>query len=272
MNRRHALMTAAASLLVVAATSTHGWSQGTALTGTIAYVCNEPKSGLCVWDLAAGTKALLYVSGVNPKFSPDGTRIAFQSSGVLVMNADGTSVTRLTSFGSIPSWSPDGLQIAFHNNGVWVMNADGSQLRQLTTHGRWAAWSPDMTQLAFSSDYQSSDIDLWLVNADGTNARRALVRPGSDIDVAWTPSSRILFAGFVDRRQSYEIFAFDPVTSALTRLTTSPDRDFEPAPSFDGASIAFYSARKPDGIYVMSATGAAPQLVIAKGRQPSWGP
>lgn len=145
-------------------------------------------------------------------------------------------------------------------------------IRQLTTHGRWAAWSPDMTQIAFSSDYQSSDIDLWLVNADGTQARRVLVRPGSDIDVLWTPSSRILFAGFVDRRQSYEIFAFDPITSALTRLTTSLDRDFEPAPSFDGASIAFYSARKPDGIYVMSATGASPQLVIAKGRQPSWGP
>src|SRR5688500_17429000 len=54
------------------------------LAGKIAYVCG---GNICLFDLAAGTNTPLPVSGVNPKISPDGTRIAFQSSGIHVMNA-----------------------------------------------------------------------------------------------------------------------------------------------------------------------------------------
>lgn len=248
-------------------------STAAALTGKIVHYCKGPGGGgLCLFDLATGTNTRLGVDGVNPKLSPDGTRIVFQSGGVHVMNADGTNVTRILGFGRVPSWSPDGQKIAFHSNGVWVMNADGTGVRQLTSHGMWAAWSPDMTSIAFSSDLNTPDHDLWIMSSDGSNTRRVLDRRGSDIDVVWSPSSRILFAGFVDRRSGYEIFAFDPLTSMLSRLTSSEDRDFEPAPSPDGAMIAFFSGRRPEGIYVMNADGSLPQLIIAGGRQPSWGP
>lgn len=242
------------------------------LTGKIAY----SNGNICLFDLATGTNTQFAVSGVNPKVSPDGTRIVFQGSnhvsGIYVMNADGTNPTLISSFGGVPAWSHDGTKIAFHSSGIWVMNADGSGVRQLTSHGRWAAWSPDGSQIAFGSNLDSPDNDLWIVNADGTNARLLLSRRAEDIDVVWSPSFRIIFGGFVDRVSDYEIFAFDPVTSSLSRLTNSPRSDFEPAASPDGSKIAFSSFRKPQGIYIMNADGSSPQLIIAGGRQPSWGP
>ncbi len=81
-----------------------------------------------------------------PAVSPDGTKIAFMSSGrgannweIWVMNADGSNPQRLTNNGSndgLPAWSPDGQSIAYVSDqggvwAIWVMNADGSNQRKL---------------------------------------------------------------------------------------------------------------------------------------------
>src|SRR6266508_6509157 len=77
----------------------------TGLTGKIAYVCS---GGICLFNLASGTNTLIATSGVNPKFSHDGTRIVFQGcGGICVMSADGTNPTLLSNFGGVPSWSLD---------------------------------------------------------------------------------------------------------------------------------------------------------------------
>ena len=57
---------------------------------------------------------------------------------------------------SSPRWSPDGSKLAFTTGGqIWTMNADGSDRRQVTTIATGAAnpvWSPDGNFIAFASD------------------------------------------------------------------------------------------------------------------------
>jgi Tol biopolymer transport system component len=241
------------------------------LTGKIAYTCS---GDICLFDLTSGTNTQFAVSGVNPKISNDGTKIVFQGcGGICVMTANGTSPTLVSSFGGVPAWSPDGTQIAFGSNpGIWKMNANGTGLIQLNNYGRFPAWSPDGTQIAFSSDLNSSYDGLWSMSPDGTGAHQILQRTGENIDLVWSSSGQIVFAGSVDRTFGYEIFAFNPGTLILNRLTYSAGNDFESAASPDGSKIAFSSFRKPAGIYIMNADGSSPQLIIAGGRQPSWGP
>ena len=69
------------------------------------------------------------------------------------MNADGSGLTRLTdnsSLASSPSWSPDGSRILFQsshdgNLDIYVIDPDGSNLRRLTDGpgvDRDPVWSP----------------------------------------------------------------------------------------------------------------------------------
>lgn len=70
-----------------------------------------------------------------PRYSPDGTKIAFESDAQLwVMDADGSNPKQLNSNGRMPDWSPDGTRTVFigPEATIWVMNSDGSNPRQLT--------------------------------------------------------------------------------------------------------------------------------------------
>jgi Tol biopolymer transport system component len=88
----------------------------------------------------------------NPAWSPDGSKIAYD--GIWVMNADGTSLTKIID-GIHPSWSPDGNQIVFSRNGdIWIANADGSDPMQITndTACDWhPSFSPNGTKITFTS-------------------------------------------------------------------------------------------------------------------------
>lgn len=67
----------------------------------------------------------------------------------------GTTERRLTSGGghARPRWSPDGSRLAYLRAGhLWTMKADGSGKRRLTTRpAAGASWSPDGRWVAFAS-------------------------------------------------------------------------------------------------------------------------
>ena len=98
-------------------------------------------------------------------WSPDGKKISFSSNrdaipgklkdpsqwGIYVMNADGSSLHRLTHWDDAHAiWSPDGKRILFEssrngrkNDGLYVMNADGTSVQLITgsqSSNRHADW------------------------------------------------------------------------------------------------------------------------------------
>ncbi len=107
--------------------------------------------------LADGTRGrrLTHGPSQDPAWSPDGRMIAFEGkgpddpggpthAGISIMNADGTGVRRLTSWGFDPAWSPDGRKIAFTRAAdIDVINVDGSGERVLEADGGMQpAWAP----------------------------------------------------------------------------------------------------------------------------------
>jgi Tol biopolymer transport system component len=95
-------------------------------------------------------------------FQSDGNNLFSGSAEIYVMNADGSGQTRLTSDAaddSAPVWSPDGTKIAFQsamgvNYQVYVMNVDGSgqvNISNNSSNEKQPSWSPDGTKLAFAA-------------------------------------------------------------------------------------------------------------------------
>ncbi len=206
----------------------------------------------------------------NPKWSPEGSRIAFDrgpSKGahdLWVMDPDGTNEKNLTNgVGSVnvpTDWSPDGLRILFAsdrggtNNDLWIIRPDGSDPQQLTetTENEWAAsWSADGTSIV----YERSN-DIWLMDADGSNQRALLERPEIDGRPAWSPNGRqIAFTsgqGGVDN-----VWIMNADGSQPYSLTNSIGwESYAPVWSPDGFKIAYTSDRDGDSdIWMMDADG-----------------
>lgn len=132
-------------------------------------------------------------------WSPDAKKIAFTSdrdgqSDIYLMNADGSGATRLTNLGIAPGtishWSPDGTKIAFGSSdgNIFVINADGTTQTNLTKGGGSVGgpiWSPDGTQIIFASN-RDGNIELYVMNADGSGLMRLTDDPAEDYSADWT--------------------------------------------------------------------------------------
>ncbi|GEM_PF-1080689 len=123
-------------------------------------------------------------------------------------------------------------------------------------------WSPDGTRIAFADTRNGNppflDLDLYIMNADGSDITPLLVEDTMQDNPAWSPDgnriafSTILRVGGLNR----EIFVINPDGSNLTRITNVLGYDDEPAWSPDSSKIVFNSNRDgDDDIYMMNADG-----------------
>ena len=129
-----------------------------------------------------------------------------------VVNPDGTGERKFEHLKQSedvqPDWSPDGTRIAFTRCGsarceLWTVKYDGTGfkrvgpdcLRKTSCIDRGSAsWSPDSKRIAFGQASagpqrrQGQDPEIWVMNANGTGARRVThMSPGNEyaIDLFW---------------------------------------------------------------------------------------
>ena len=142
---------------------------------------------------------------VEPAWSADGEQIAFVSGRdgrghLYVMKADGTGTRRLTNTDqddSHPSWSPDGKWIVFSREGALfrVAPEGGTATRVGKGPGAAAspAYSPDGTRIAYDYRLPGFSIrEVWVMNADGTNARKVTDLREKSGYPAWSPDGKTL--------------------------------------------------------------------------------
>jgi len=147
-----------------------------------------------------------------PAWSPDGTEIAFESKRdgnyeIYVMDRNGANQRRLTNNAAadgLPAWSPDGTRIAFesYRDGdyeIYVMDSNGANQRRLTHspgEDGYPAWSPDGSQIVFASardrpggasSGQGGSLEIYVMDADGSNPRRLTYNSANDFSPVWKP-------------------------------------------------------------------------------------
>lgn len=134
-----------------------------------------------------------------PAWSPNGEQVAFRSGDVLVqdiylINPDGRGERRiLFDSSSGPSWSPDGTQITYSSfdgdydiNTIDIRTNQRHRLTDNDTDEFGYTYSPDGQQIAFGR-VQKGNLDIYIMNSDGSNQQRLTYNPEIDRLLAWLP-------------------------------------------------------------------------------------
>lgn len=222
----------------------------------------------------------------HPDVSPDGTSIVYSSGGsVATVDADRSGKTSITD-GRLPEWSPDGSRIVFQSfrdgdSDIYTVAPDGSSLQQVTDDSASDAapsWSPDGSRIVFQSD-RDGDRDIYTIAPDGSGLQQVTNDTlASDAFPDWSPDgSRIAFQS--NRDGDREIYTINPDGSNLQKVTDNSMDERHPSWSPNGDRIAFSSNRaigsQDHEIYTINPTGTEPTAITGSSGEdfvPAWGP
>ena len=190
--------------------------------------------------------------------------------------ADGTDLQRLTrndGYDAEATVSPDGRRVVFtstrdHDIELYSMNPDGSDVRRITHRVGYdggAFFSPDGTRIVWramypetpedSVDYlrlleqrlvRPSRLEIWVANADGSEARQVTRLGGANFAPFFHPDGRrIVFASnhFDPRSRNFDLYLVNLDGTGLEPVTSSPEFDGFPMFSPDGRHLVFASNR-----------------------------
>lgn len=158
-----------------------------------------------------------------------------------------------------PSWSPDGARIAFESNlpastedgfvgTISSVGIDGEDLVELTSDPRFddrqPNWSPAGDRILFQRHLPGADDwDLWTIRPDGSGLMVVIDTDSSDTDASWSPDGRsIVYSSDFGGLPAPNIFVV-PVQGGTPQRVTNDATHEDGAPSWspDGATIAFES-------------------------------
>ncbi len=210
---------------------------------------------------------------MNVDVSPDGRTIAFDLLGdIYTMPISGGSPTRVADglpFEMQPRFSPDGKKIAFTSDrgggdNLWIMNRDGSDKRQVTKETFRLVTAPDWSadgqyligRKHFTTSRSLGTGEIWMYHLGGGDGVKLVKRPneayqkelgepvfapnGGSIYYSHnsTPGDTFIYA----QDSNGEVFAierFDIATGETTRIAGGAGGAVRPTPSPDGKWLAF---------------------------------
>jgi Tol biopolymer transport system component len=160
----------------------------------------------------------LTIEGTNlfPDWSPDGKYITYDSNFndpvgayvIWIMDANGENKQdisqHLVGEWRMPDWSPDGLRIAhlryigIGTPEIFLMDTTGENEVRLTNNSRddrYPIWSPSGSKILFESQEEGELVQIWIMNADGSNPRQLTTEGGKE--PSWSPDgSQIVYSRY----------------------------------------------------------------------------
>ncbi len=238
--------------------------------------------------------------------SPQGDEIVFDLLGdiyaIPIAGGEAKALTSGMEWDMQPRYSPDGKRIAFTSDraggdNIWVMNRDGSSPKQVSKEEfrllNSPAWSPDGQYIAarkhFTARRSLGSGEIWLYHVSGGAGLEMTKKPNDQKDVGepvFSPDGRFVYFSqdttpgpvFEYNKDPnagiYTIRRLDRKTGDLDNYIGGPGGAVRPTPAHDGKRIAFVRrVRTHSALFVRDlASGAETQIYdgLERDMQETW--
>lgn len=263
--------------------------------GWVDKVNDRRRSSLWIMN-ADGSKNRFLCEGSSPRWSPDGTRIAYVNEGqptgtqIFVRWMDDGSTSQITRVERTPSgiqWAPDGQAIAFT---MMVPKKESWNIRMPARPdgARWTENPRIIEGVIYRQDrvgfLEEGYRHIFTVPATGGTPRQITSgdfnHGGAGFgggSFSWTPDGKEIVFGSSERKEGWEhnwreteVYAVRVADGAIRQLTTRKGLDGNPEVSPDGKWVAYTGYDMTDDtyrdqeLYVMGIDGSNPRLLTAK--------